>query len=61
MIEKSFLLTSEERSYWLRNLPQLDDAQCKKLQGILTVPDDAPFQQELANYVNAVSRAAVMA
>ena len=58
MIDKSFLLTAEERAYWLRNLPLLDDAQCKKLQGILTVPDDVPFQKEVENYLNLIGRAA---
>ncbi len=62
MIRTSPLLTADERSYWERNLPKLDDKACKKLQSILTVPEgDLPFQKEAEQFVQAIGQAAAMA
>lgn len=58
LVNRSSLLSPAEREYWLRNLPQMTDRQCKKLQSILDVPDEFPFQSQMEQFFGAFGQAA---
>ncbi len=47
LVLQSTVLTEEERSYWLKHLPQMDQSQLDRLEAILAAPVQVPFKKEI--------------
>ncbi len=58
LVEKSYLLSEAQRTYWRTQLPRMDEAQKAKLESILRGTDQIPFQKELERYLTTIGQAA---
>jgi hypothetical protein len=60
LVSASAILTSEERSYWQTNLPNMNDKQCQRLEQILQeAASPLPFEAELQQFLETAIQAAM--
>ncbi len=58
LVENSYLLSNEQRAYWITQLPLMDEGRKTKLADILKGSDQVPFQKQLEGYLSSLGQAA---
>lgn len=58
LIEKSRILTSAERMYWLTSLPKMTPDQVAKLETILNKASQIPWTDHVQRYFTLITHAA---
>lgn len=60
LVQSSSILSEPEREYWQSNLPGMTEAQCSKLESILTqVAAPSPLEQEILQFIEVAVQAAM--
>lgn len=60
LVQSSTILSPSEREYWQNNLPGMTEAQCRKLESILTeVSAPSPLEQEILQFIEVAVQAAM--
>ena len=57
-VRESRLLTEDERQYWLKRLPAMNQEQCMKLDRILTEALGIAWTDQMEGYLKMIERAA---
>ena len=58
LIQKSTLLTNDERAYWLQALPEMSPEHTAKLEAILAEGETIHIEEKVQQYFSAVRQAA---
>ncbi len=56
LIQRSTLITNEERAYWLQTLPYMTPEHMTKLEGILTAGENIHLEDKVKQYFTAVAQ-----
>jgi len=57
LVQKSQLLTADERSYWLSNLPKMTQEQKDRLVTILHRAAKIQWNEQIQNYLSLIGKA----